>query len=228
MHSINRIDRALGRAAVLVPVTTTPACRAAPLTPAPTALPNVGYIYNNVAETSQPETVTISNTGGIEATSIVVAITGAHPTLFAVSSTTCTSTLNVNQACTISVTASPAPAEGVFGLVSASLQLSYIESDQIVTTSVALAASVDSAPTAAFLPGVSSHRHDVECESLRDHAEPASVVFDALWVDTSTVQNFDFPLDTALLASWTDSAGMHSLRALPAISSLSVNVVAAL
>ncbi len=62
--------------------------------------------------TSAPHTLTLSNTGGQTAKSVSAGITGANAGEFAVSSTTCGSTIKAGAACTIDVTFTPPAGSG--------------------------------------------------------------------------------------------------------------------
>jgi len=65
------------------------------------------FASQNIGTTSTPQTVTLSNVSGTTISITGIAITGTNSTDFAVSSTTCGSTLAGKGSCTISVTFTP-------------------------------------------------------------------------------------------------------------------------
>jgi hypothetical protein len=131
--------------------------------PAPTVSlspPSLTFGDQPINSTSNPQTVTLTNTGGAQLDITSVAITGANGGDFAISFNTCSGTFSPGTSCTISVIFSPT----VDGNRTASITITdnALDSPQ----------SVSLAGTGALLPGVS--------------LDPASLTFGSQSVGTSS------------------------------------------
>jgi hypothetical protein len=69
---------------------------------------SLGFGNQQVGTTSSPRDITLTNVGNRTLNAIVISIVGTNAPDFAISSTTCTSTLAKGASCTISVTFTPA------------------------------------------------------------------------------------------------------------------------
>jgi hypothetical protein len=85
---------------------------------------SLAFASQNVGVVSAPQTLTITNTGGVAATNVGFQITGANASSFATGATTCTATLVAGGSCTVQVIFTPVTAgESVAGLTISSSTL---------------------------------------------------------------------------------------------------------
>lgn len=115
------------------------------------SLVNFGTVSNNGFDLSQPQIVTISNTGLVPAVNVVPTLTGSS--IYAVNSTSCGSTVSPGESCVITLIAGPVPSTTLPGTLTGSLNVTYtpyVRATTSNTTYSALSAQVVAAHSAVI------------------------------------------------------------------------------